>query len=35
MLFGEIRQPDGDYLVIPCHSSEKEDIFLLDMQIKM
>ena len=23
MLFGEIRQPDGDYLVIPCHSSEK------------
>ena len=23
MLFGEIRQPNGDYLVIPCHSSEK------------
>lgn len=23
MLFGEIRQPEGDYLVIPCHSSEK------------
>lgn len=23
MLFGEIRQPDNDYLVIPCHSSEK------------
>ena len=23
MLFGEIRQPDDDYLVIPCHSSEK------------
>ena len=22
MLFGEIRQPDGDYLVIPRHSSE-------------
>jgi hypothetical protein len=22
-LFGEIRQPDSDYLIIPCHSSEK------------
>lgn len=22
MLFGEIRQPDSDYLLIPCHSSE-------------
>ena len=23
MLFGEIRQPEGDYLIIPGHSSEK------------
>ena len=22
-LFGEIRQPENDYLIIPCHSSEK------------
>lgn len=23
MLFGEIRQPDSNYIIIPCHSSEK------------
>ena len=23
MLFGEVRQPETDYLIIPCHSSEK------------
>lgn len=23
MLFGEIRQPESDYIIIPCHSSEK------------
>jgi hypothetical protein len=30
-LFGEIRQPGGDYLLIPAHSSERRSIIPIDL----
>ena len=29
-LFGEIRQPTGRYLLVPCHSSERREIIPID-----
>lgn len=34
MLFGEIRQPDTDYIIIPCHSSENRRYIPLGYETK-